>query len=178
MVYKYFTNRILVSKIFLGTIIFLTLIFITGCVYSFTGSLPSHVKKVSVPLFENSTSFSGVNQDLTNKVVDQFVDDNTLEVTAESKADIIISGTIGSIIQRPAILSSGETAEQVETYQMVVNVKVKCEDIQKNKVLWEKTISEFGDMLASGSIDEQNAAIEVALNRITLDILNNTLGYW
>ena len=136
------------------------------------------MKKVSVPLFENSTSFSGVNQDLTNKVVDQFVEDNTLEVTAESKADIIISGTIGSIIQRPAILSSGETSEQVETYQMVVNVRVKCEDIQKNKVLWEKTISEFGDMPATGSIDEQNAAIEVALDRITLDILNNTLGYW
>jgi hypothetical protein len=178
MVYNNAIARIHVSRLFLGTFIFLPLIFVTGCFYSFTGSLPSHVKNVAVPLFENSTSFSGVNQDLTNKVVDQFVEDNTLEVTGESKADIIISGTIGSIIQRPAILSSGETAEQVETYQMVVNVKVKCEDIQKNKVLWEKTISEFGDMSAAGSIDEQNAAIEVALDRITLDILNNTLGYW
>jgi hypothetical protein len=146
--------------------------------YSFTGSLPSHVKRVAVPMFENNTSFNAVNQDLTNKLVDEFVSDNTLEVTSESKADIVISGTIGSIIQRPAILSSGQTAEQVDAYQMVVNVKVKCEDLQKNKVLWEKTLSQFGDMSGAGSIDEQNTAIEEALNKITQDILNNTLGYW
>ena len=151
----------------------------TGCLnYSFTGSLPSHVNRIAVPLFENNTSFSGVNQELTNKVVDQFINDNTLEVTSESKADIILSGTIGSIIQRPAILSSGEQAETVEAYQMVVNVKVKCEDINTNKILWERTISQFGDMSGTGSVDEQDEAINEALNKITQDILNNTLGYW
>ena len=158
----------------------LLLIFVfAGCFkYSFTGSLPSHINSVAVPLFENNTSFSGVNQDLTNNVVDQFVSDNSLEVTSESQADIIISGSIGSIIQRPAILSSGETAETVEAYQMVVNVRVKCEDLKNNKVLWEKTISQFGDMPGTGSIEEQSEAIQEAINKITQDILNNTLGYW
>lgn len=155
------------------------LLLFTGCLnYSFTGSLPSHVNRVAVPLFENNTSFSGVNQDLTNKLVDQLISDNTLEVTSESKADIIISGTIGSIIQRPAILSSGEQAETVESYQMVVNARIKCEDVKNNKVLWEKTLSQFGDMSGTGSADEQNQAIQDALNKITQDILNNTLGYW
>ena len=55
----------------------------TGCFkYSFTGSLPSHIQKVAVILFENNTSYSAVNQDLTNKVIDEFINDNTLEVVS------------------------------------------------------------------------------------------------
>jgi hypothetical protein len=61
---------------------------------------------------------------------------------------------------------------------MVVNVRVKCEDLKNNKVLWEKTISQFGDMSGAGSIEEQSVAIQDAINKITQDILNNTLGYW
>lgn len=162
-------------------LIFTVLLFSIGCLnYSFTGSLPSHIEKVAVPLFENNTSFSGVNQDLTNLVIDQFIKDNSLEVTSESQADIVISGTVGSIIQRPAILSSSndQQGETVESYQMVVNVLVKCEDIKNNKVLWEKRLSQFGDLEGGGSIDEQNTAIDEAILKITQDILNNTLGYW
>ena len=152
----------------------------TGCFkYSFTGSLPSHIQKVAVILFENNTSYSAVNQDLTNKVIDEFINDNTLEVVSETSADLVITGTIGSIIQRPAILAKdADSREEVQQYQMVVNVKVKCEDIKNNKVLWEKTLSEFGEMEASGSIDLQNEAIQVAIEKITENILNNTLGYW
>lgn len=152
----------------------------TGCFkYSFTGSLPSHIQKVAVILFENNTSFSAVNQDLTNRVIDEFILDNSLQIVSESEADLVITGTVGSIVQRPAILSKdAESREEVQQYQMVVNVKVKCEDIKNNKVLWEKNLSEFGEMEASGSIEGQNQAIQDAIEKITENILNNTLGYW
>ena len=152
----------------------------TGCFkYSFTGSLPSHIQKVAVVLFENNTSYSGVNQDLTNKVVDEFINDNTLQIVSESEADIIITGSIGSIIQRAAVVSKDADArEEVQEYQLVVNVKVKCDDVKNNKVLWQKTISQYGEMDASGSLDKQNEAIAIAIEKITEDILNNTLGYW
>jgi len=156
--------------------IFLPFLLCLGCFkYSFTGSLPSHIKNVAIPLFENNTSYTGVNQELTNKTVDLFVLDNSLSVTSESQADIIISGTVASIIQRPAILSEGET---VEEYHMVVNVRIKCEDIKNNKVLWEKTLSQFGVLAQGGGIEEQDTAIDDAVEKITVDILNNTLGYW
>jgi len=151
-----------------------------GCFkYSFTGSLPSHIKKVAIPLFENNTSFTGVNQDLTLQTTNQFILDNSLQITPESSADIIISGTVGSIIQRPAILSKdSESREEVEEDHMAVNVRVKCEDVKNNQVLWQKNLSQFGVMDASGSTEQQNDAIDVALDKISQDILNNTLGYW
>ncbi len=147
-----------------------------GCLtYSFTGSLPSHIKSVAVPLFEDNTAYPGVKEDLTNRVIDEFIADNTLNVTSESQADLIISGVITSITQKAAILTAGET---VDEYQVYVNVKVKCEDIKSNKTLWEKNLSQFGVMPGSGSQDERNQAIQIAIERLTNDILNNTLGYW
>ncbi len=147
-----------------------------GCLsYSFTGSLPSHIKSVAIPLFEDNTAYPGVREDLTNRVIDEFIADNTLNVTSESQADLIISGVITSITQKAAILSAGET---VDEYQVYVNVKVKCEDIKSNKVLWEKNLSQFGVMTGTASQDERNQAIQIAIEKLTNDILNNTLGYW
>jgi len=156
----------------------LYLVFLTsfGCLsYSFTGSLPSHIKSVAIPLFEDNTAYPGVREDITNRVIDEFIADNTLNVTSESQADLIISGVITSITQRAAILSAGET---VDEYQVYVNVKVKCEDIRSNKILWEKNLSQFGVMPGSGTQDERNQAIQIAIEKLTNDILNNTLGYW
>ncbi len=147
-----------------------------GCVsYSFTGSLPSHIKSVAVPLFEDNTAYPGVREDLTNRVIDEFISDNTLNVTTESQADLVITGVITSITQKAAILSAGET---VDEYQVYVNVKVTCEDVKSNKVLWEKNLSQFGVMPGTGTQDERDQAIQIAIEKLTNDILNNTLGYW
>ena len=74
---------------------FLCLVFLVsiGCFkYSFTGSLPSHIQKVAIPLFENNTSFTGVNQDLTG-----------IDSKDKNKADnlylfYIIQNSISSIV--------------------------------------------------------------------------------
>ena len=157
----------------------LLLIFIlfTSCgYYSFKGALPSHIKTVSVPLFDNNTEYPNVREDLTNMIVDEFISDNSLTITDESNADLIISGVITSISQRAASAVSGE---QVEEYHVYVNVKVKCEDVKNNKALWERTLSQYGVMDAATADDsEREVAILVAMEKITEDILNNTLGYW
>ena len=158
-------------------ILLFCLLILTSCgYYSFKGSLPSHIKTVSVPLFDNNTSYPNVREDLTNMIVDEFIADNSLSLTDESNADIIISGTITSITQRAASVASGET---VEEYHIYVNVKVKCEDVQNNKALWERTFNEYGSMEAGNADDTaREAAILTAMEKVTENILNNTLGYW
>ncbi len=158
-------------------LLFLTVILLfSSCgYYSFKGALPSYIKKVAVPLFDDNTAYPGVREDLTNKVVDAFVEDNTLKITNENNADIIISGTIMSISQRAAALTKDE---DVTEFQVYVNVRVKCEDIKQNKTLWQKTISQFGTMSGAGLQDERDQAIAEAIEKIAEDIINNTLGYW
>ena len=158
------------------SIFFILLVFSSCGYYSFTGALPSHIKTVAVPLFENNTSYPNVREDLTNMIVDEFIADNSLTITDESNADIIISGVINSISQRAASVTGGET---VEEYHIYVSVKVKCEDIKNNKALWEKSFNEYGSMDAGTADDaEREAAILAAMEKITENILNNTLGYW
>ena len=82
---------------------------------------------------------------------------------------------ISSIRQRASMLTGRET---VQEYQVYVSVRVKCEDVKNNKVLWEKTISQYGTMSAAATQDERDQAIGVAVEKITEDIVNNTLGFW
>ena len=143
--------------------------------YSFKGSLPSYIKKIAIPLFDNNTEYAGIQEDLTNKLIDEFIADNSLEVTNEQTADIIIRGTIISIKQTVATVTKDET---VTGYNLYVNVKVTCEDIKMNKNLWEKSINQYGIMSGGGSQEERDNAIAEAIEKIAEDIKNNTLAYW
>jgi len=143
--------------------------------YSFTGSIPSDIKTVAVPLFDDNTSFPGVREDLTNKVIDRFIAENVLQVVPESKADLLITGTILSINEKAAIITTGEDVEQYEVY---VNVKVKCMEVKSGKVWWDKTLRRFGIMGGLENIDARNEAIETAIIDITQDVIDNTLASW
>ncbi len=147
----------------------------TGCVYSFGGSIPSDVTKIAIPLFDDNTSYPGVREDLSNLVIDAFIANNILRVVNESEADLLITGTILSIRERAAIITTGEEVDQYDVY---VNVKVKCENIRSGKIWWEKTLRRFGPMTGGGTQEDLQAAIGVAIQQITDDILNNTIAYW
>jgi hypothetical protein len=165
----------MVSNRQLLAISLLTGLFLSCGYYSFTGSIPSDIKTVAVPLFDDNTSFPGVREDLTNKVIDAFINENVLQVVPEANADLLITGTILSINERAAIITTGEDVEQYEVY---VNVKVKCLEVKSGKVWWEKTLRRFGIMGGLENIDERNEAIDVAIIEITQDVLDNTLASW
>lgn len=166
-----------IKKEIVFTLVFTMIILtITGCYYSFKGSLPSHLKTIAIPLFDDrNAQFPGVRENLTNKVIDEFISDNTLKVVDESKADLLLTGFITSIVQQAANVAAGET---VSSYKITVNVKVKCEDVKLSKVLYDKNIQRYGMMESASDADGIENAIEEALVQITEDILNDTLGAW
>jgi hypothetical protein len=153
----------------------MVIILANGCMYSFSGSIPSDVTKIAIPLFDDNTSFPGVRDDLTNMVIDAFIANNILQVVEEPEADLLLTGTIMSIRQQAAIITTGEEVDQFEVY---VTVKVKCEHLKSGKAWWEKNLRRFGTMSGSGTQEDMVVAINAALIEITDDILNNTLAYW
>ena len=158
------------------TFLVILLAIIPGCgYYSFKGALPSYIQSVAIPIFVDRTAYPGVQELVTDKVIEAFVNDNTLKVVDESKADIILNGTIQSVSQRAAAVKSGET---VAEYQIYVSVKVVCEDIKKSKKMYEKVFSQYGIMSNAGGQDEKDEAIQTAVDLITEDIVNTTLGGW
>lgn len=151
-------------------------VLISACgYYSFKGALPSHLKTIAIPLFDDRTPNAGVRENLTDMLTDAFIEDNSLLIVDESKADLILNGSINAITVSPAIVKAGE---QVSESKLVVRVKVKCDDVKMNKVLFERNFDDYGLMDENAGLDEREAAINTALEQIVDKILNATLGGW
>jgi len=160
----------------LRILFFLSLAVFQSCgYYSFKGALPSHLKGIAIPLFENRSPYAQVEEKLTNQLIDEFISDNTLKIVDESEADLILSGRIESITDDFVSVTTGETVQEIK---LVVKVKVKCEDIRQNKVLYDNSFVQYSLIEATAGADERETAIAAALELITEDILNATLGGW
>lgn len=147
-----------------------------GCgVYTFSGAVPGHLNSIAIPPFENQTAEFGLAEDLSQALVDQFIDDNSFKVFDLRQADSVIYGTIVRITDAPNTFTSGEV---VEEYKVTITVRVRYEDLVKGKVVWDETLSAFGTFPAGAGLAEREAGIEEAMKKLTEDILNKTVSGW
>ncbi len=162
------------SKILITIAIFSFLI--SGCgYYSFKGALPSNIKTIAIPLFDNQTPDPGVPETLNNLLTEEFINDNTLKVVDESKADLVLTGTILPIKREAAVVRAGE---EVAEDRLIVRVKVRCEDVKNSKVLFDQSFEQYSQLEATAGLEERERAINEALQQIAEDILNATFGAW
>jgi len=147
-----------------------------GCPYSFSGaSVPPHLKSIAIP-FAEDRSGSGeprMRELLTEKLTQKFIDDNNLQIEDKGRADAVLECVIVSISDVPAIVSAGEN---VASRRITVAVQVTFKDLVKRKTVYEKQFSNYGDY--SGGISERNSGIEKAINKISDDILLDTVSGW
>jgi hypothetical protein len=149
----------------------------TGC-YSFTGaSVPPHLKTIAIPLFDDQSGSGepGLREKITNKLIDRFNKDNNLEVADKTHADSMIEGVITAMPDAPAVVTAGEN---VTKRRITVNVTVKYQDLKLKKKIWEKQLSNYADYTAGSDIAQRTAAIEAAIDKITEDIVLETVSGW
>ena len=145
--------------------------------YSFSGSsLPSHIKTIAIPVFENKTTEFGVREDLTDELIMEFTKDNSLKVKDRRTADSILEGSIESIREQAG---SYNREEQVNEIKIYMTIRAKYEDKKKHEVIWEETITEWGtyDPNNSGGQTRQEA-IQEAIGKIVEDIIKTTITGW
>ena len=148
------------------------------CMYSFTGaSIPEHLKTIAIPIADDRSGGAepGLREKITQLLTQKFIDDNTLQVADKSTANAILECTIVSLTDAPAIVSAGE---QIATRRITISIQVVNKDLVKRKTLFEKTFSNYGDYPSGGSIDSRKNAIEEAIEKITQDILLDTVSGW
>ncbi len=158
-------------------VVVLLLLFCLSCVkYSFKGALPSYLETIAIPLFEDRSSWVGLQEKLTNQVVDVFVQDNTLQVVEDGEeVDLFLKGTILNVQSRRTAINP---QQQVEEEQLVVSVQVECMNRHTEKPLWSGTVSDFGVVSGGGSLQERDAAVDEAVDKIVQEILNRTIAAW
>lgn len=152
------------------------LIFASGCAYSFSGSsVPKHLKTIAIPLFEDQSGFGepGLKENLTKKLIELFVNDNSLEVADRNAADSILEGSILRVTDAPSVIAPGE---QVNKRRISVTLHVQFEDLKLRKKVWEKDFSNWGEY--SIGIEPRSVALAQAINKVSEDILIETVSGW
>ena len=183
----------------LTKIISLNLIFLLfGCAYySMAGSIPPNIKNVSVPLFINETVEFELSEKLTSVIIQEIGSQNIVKITNDIDSDSIINGVISSVSDGPYSFNNNE---QVSEYRFSLSVKVSWVDNNDENILFDKTFSAFGTYSidndpSSDGLDNDNdgiidgddsdefgdsreLAINVAINKIAVDIVNTVLSTW
>jgi hypothetical protein len=148
------------------------------CFYSFTGaSVPQHLQTIAIPVVEDRSGAAepGLRETFTQQLTQKFIDDNTLQVTEKTAADALLESTIVSLTDAPAVVAAGEN---VETRRVTITANIIYRDLVQRKIIYNKNFTNDGDYPSGGGISGRNSAIETAVDRITEDILLDTVSGW
>ncbi len=183
-------------------IFLLALLFSSCSFYSLKGSLPAHIKTISISPIINDSSEFGINDQMSEIVLDRFISENILDIADQDIADSRLNITIKKIEDRPYTYSyqSNTTYEQVEEYRIVIHVNIIWYDLTRDELLLESNRSAWGaygtgldisndfiDNDGDGLVDSEDenefgspreSAVRLAVNKLSDDILNQITSTW
>lgn len=131
-----------------------------------------------MPAFENTSGFSEANilDNFTIRLKDEITRDNTFSLTDENKADGSVRCVVSGVKDEPLVISGGET---VTKRKITVTVDVTFRDMKKDKVIWTKSLSNFGEYNSSNSgFSERDAGLLSAITKISNDIVIELTSNW
>jgi len=170
------------NKVYLSLMLLLIaamMINLTACgTYSFTGSsVPGHLKTIAIPIAQDRSGagIPGLREFLTQEIIRQFIDDNSLQVTERTQADALLESTIVSYTDAPSILGAGENVEQ---RRVTVTVQVIYKDLVKRVTVFDTNFSNYGDYKPGTAANERVQASEIAIKKISEDILLSVVSGW
>jgi|SRR6185503_9322104 len=153
----------------------------TSCAYSTsTALLPSHLRTVAIPVFENATTEYSLEQEVTETVIRRFVEDNHLRVVDERSADCVLRGRIVSYRNSVFGISNVALAQE---YRVAIGVDVTFKDQVKNREIWhdpalEKTanyyVQNVPGQVAKTELDGRKEAIQ----KLADEILSRSVESW
>ena len=160
-----------------------SLILVSCGIYSFTGSsIPVGVETFQVNYFDNtaggkpgSTIEPGLDRDFTIALQDLIVNQTSLNLVNEG-GDIIYSGEIVEYSVTPMAATAEIKAAQ---NRLTMAVMVNYENVSNEDDNLEKRFSFYYDFPGNLQVyDIKDSALEEIFERITQDILNETLAKW
>lgn len=154
-------------------------LFLSGCASPYTPApqiLPTHIRKVYIRPFVNSTPQYGLEEKLTLRVVDEFIRDGRLTVVnSEAEADGIVAGEINRYILQPLTYDANLVTEQ---YKVWVLLNVNFIDRANNVTLWSEPNMEgiqiFYDATRPGGMTEEEVR-QMLWDNISRDIVTRTI---
>lgn len=157
-------------------LLIIPIICMLACGYSAGNLLPSHIKRLYIPTFENETTRYGIEQDLTTAVTDAFTADNRLSVVSESEADAMLRGVIVKY-EKGAL--TFDRAQTVNEFKIEITVSVEFEDLREAKVLWKEDAFRAWESYEEGGEEGgEDEALKAAIATLAADMVSRTVEGW
>lgn len=152
---------------------------LSGSCYSFSGSsLPSHIKTIAVPTFEDASLEPEVATQLTTAVTERFARDGRLKLASEAQAGALLEGKVLRYENRVHNYTSGQAAED---YIVVVTLSIRVRDQARSRDLWkDEQLTSTAVYGPSGNtaLSTEEAARAQAIQGLSEDIVSRTLEQW
>lgn len=141
----------------------------SACGYTFvgSGSFPAGIKSVCIPILENRTSETGMENILTNDLIYELTRDKKVSLTSRDQADALLSGVIKSM-SIGTISRTGTHSSLERRVRVTVDLKLTSPD---GRVIWSArgvSANEAYDVMPDKLATEQNRrnAISVLSKRL------------
>lgn len=152
-----------------------------ACAYTTsTALLPSHLKTVAIPVFENATTEYTLEREVTQAIIEHFVRDNHLKVVDERSADASLRGKITEY--RNSVFGFS-TSAQAQEYRVTIGISVTFKDRVKNRELWtedhlQKTVNYFVVDVPGQKARTELDGRKEAIQKIADEILSRSVEGW
>jgi hypothetical protein len=158
-----------------------------GCGYALVGrgvAIDPSIKVIAVPLFEDDTGKPGIDQQVTEKVIDELLKRGRFEVVqTEAGADAVVKGRLTSYRAVPVGFSDSGGQEQAQAqteasrYAVTLSARVRYEKVGEKEPIWESNNFSFRDEYDVGDdpqafFDREDQTIE----RITTEFARNLVS--
>ncbi len=166
----------------MGKICSLLLIWISfifcGCnIYTFSNSsLPSHLKTINIPLFQNNSLEPNIADEITQELSTQVTNKGQLKI-ANGKGDATISGSISHYENVPFSYDATSAREvNVDQYIVKITAEVEFLDNVKDNELFKGVVT--GEGIYDSKNEEERVGKEKAVKDIVSRILENSIQSW
>jgi hypothetical protein len=139
---------------------------------------------VGIPQFENRSSFSQVEQILTEKVRSEFIGRGKYNVISDaSGSDAVLTGEVVGLSAQPVSLNEQQLASR---YLITWTIKVAFTDARTNEVLWsndaltfrgEYELSTRGNTAIEGAVfvDQERSSIDRIASDVARSVVTSIL---
>lgn len=148
---------------------------LAGCSYSFRGQTADAIKSIAIPVFVNETAEFGIAERITDELIRGFQRDGTLRITTSEQADAVLTGRITRIEDLPYTARADQT---VEEYRFSMTCEIEFTDGRTQQVLWTQTYPAWAVYPFDGSLQYRDQAIQAAVAKLQVDLLNRIVGSW
>jgi hypothetical protein len=151
-----------------------------GCGYTASPALlPTHLKTVAIPVFENGTPEVRLEEEITNAVILKFVQDNHLKVVDEKTANSVIRGKVTQYKNSVFGFTQNNSSNE---FRVTVAVEVTFKDLVKNREMWSGEIVKSANYYVV-DVPGQKAQTEIdgrqeAISKIADEVFSRSVEGW